>query len=75
MYLFEGQNFGEKYDARNLQQILKQVLKKAGITKPVALHWLSHNYTTDLLEAELICASSKSYKDIEVAKRTRYATM
>jgi integrase/recombinase XerD len=33
-YLFEGQIKGQPYDARSLQLILKQALKKAGITKP-----------------------------------------
>jgi integrase/recombinase XerD len=50
-YLFEGQQAGTAYDARSLQQVLKQALSKAGITKPVTLHWLRHSYATHLLEA------------------------
>ena len=50
-YLFEGQNAGQPYDARSLQQVLKQALQKTGINKPVTLHWLRHSYATHLLES------------------------
>jgi integrase/recombinase XerD len=50
-YLFEGQIKGQPYDARSLQQVLKQALKKVGITKPVSLHWLRHSFATHLLES------------------------
>ena len=50
-YLFEGQIKGQPYDDRSLQQVLKQALKKTGITKPVTLHWLRHSYATHLLES------------------------
>lgn len=49
--MFEGQTKGFPYDARSLQQILKQALQKSGITKPVTLHWLRHSYATHLLES------------------------
>lgn len=50
-YLFEGQIIGNPYNDRSLQQVLKQALKKVGITKPVTLHWLRHSYATHLLES------------------------
>lgn len=51
IYLFEGRIPGERYSEKSLQSILKQVLQKTGITKPVTLHWLRHSYATHLLES------------------------
>lgn len=50
-YLFEGVNSGEPYSEKSLQSVLKQALKKAGVTKPVSLHWLRHSFATHLLES------------------------
>ncbi|SEQ08666.1 site-specific tyrosine recombinase/integron integrase [Flavobacterium urocaniciphilum] len=51
VYLFEGQQPGNRYEARSLQQVLKNALQKTEITKPVTLHWLRHSYATHLLES------------------------
>ena len=50
-YLFEGMVKGEPYDNRSLQQVIKSAVQKAGIEKPVTLHWLRHSYATHLLES------------------------
>jgi integrase/recombinase XerD len=49
-FLFEEAEAGKPYDERSLQQVLKQAIAKAGIKKPVSLHWLRHSYATHLLE-------------------------
>ena len=50
VYLFEGVTEGEPYDARSLQNVLKQNVARTKINKPVSLHWLRHSYATHLLE-------------------------
>ena len=49
-WLFEGQS-GGMYSDKSIQNVLKQCVIKAGIKKPVTLHWLRHSYATHLLEA------------------------
>jgi len=51
IWLFEGHNPGEQYSETSLQEVLKHAVQKAGIHKPVSLHWLRHSYATHLLEA------------------------
>lgn len=50
-WLFEGQSAGTRYSEQSLQSVLKQAVEKAGIRKPVTLHWLRHSYATHLLES------------------------
>lgn len=48
-YLFEGQ-FGGQYSVRSVQQVFKNVMKKAKINKKVGVHSLRHSYATHLIE-------------------------
>lgn len=50
-FIFEGQVKGEPYSATSLEKVLKSACEKAGIGKPVTLHWLRHSYATHLLES------------------------
>lgn len=50
-FIFEGQVPGEPYSATSLEKVLKGACEKAGIGKPVTLHWLRHSYATHLLES------------------------
>jgi integrase/recombinase XerD len=51
-YLFEGQIKGQPYDARSLQLILKQALKKAGITKPATFALVATQLCDTLTESK-----------------------
>jgi integrase/recombinase XerD len=50
-FVFEGQWPGEMYSATSLEKVLKMACEKAGLAKPVTLHWLRHSYATHLLES------------------------
>ncbi|UPT69354.1 MAG: site-specific integrase [Flavobacterium sp. JAD_PAG50586_2] len=51
IWLFEGRSEGGQYSEQSLQSVFKQAVWKAGIGKPVTLHWLRHSYATHLLES------------------------
>ena len=78
-WLFEGAMPGNPYDERSLSEVLKTALKKAGIKKPVTLHWLRHSYATHLLETgtdlryiqELLGHSSSKTTEIYTHVSTR----
>lgn len=49
-YLFEGQ-YGGHITTRSVQQVFRNAMIKAGISKKVGVHGLRHSYATHLLEA------------------------
>ena len=51
IYLFEGTTPGHPYSNRSIQLVIKQAAMKAGIPKPVTMHWLRHSFATHLHES------------------------
>src|SRR5664280_2590938 len=48
---FKDNGQGEPYSVSSLEKVLKNACTRAGIRKPVTLHWLRHSYATHLLES------------------------
>ena len=49
-YLFNGREVGSKLSAKGVQWPMKEMVKRAGITKQASVHTLRHSYATHLLE-------------------------
>lgn len=68
MWLFERQDRLTPYSSRSVQNIVKNALKKAGITKRVTPHTLRHCFATHLMDNGVQLANIQAllgHKDIK----------
>ena len=50
-YVFEGQYAGEPYSIGSAQSVMRQALKKSGLSKSATVHTLRHSFASHLLES------------------------
>jgi site-specific recombinase XerD len=49
-YVFEGQCAGEPYSVGSAQSVMRQALKKSGLSNKATVHTLYHSFATQILE-------------------------
>jgi integrase/recombinase XerD len=58
-WVFNGKNQAEPFSQRGVQWVVREAVKKAGISKHVSVHTLRHTYATHVLEQGLDIVSIK----------------